>query len=472
MQFTDSTYGRLRDLLNQRIGLAYPERKRADLELGLGHVCRAADLDSFEQLYERLLRDDKLWDALIAHLTIGETYFFRHSSQFAMLRQHLLPEIIARRAPIRTLRIWSAGCATGEEPYSVAMLVAEQPELGPDWQTTILATDINPVFLARAQEARYGAWSFRETTDAQRAQFFQAEGQRWQLNPEIRRMVRFARLNLAEDSYPAIATNTCAIDVIICRNVTIYFDEATTQRVINQFYEALTPGGWLIVGHSEPQVRLYHRFEVHNFPDTVVYRKPLQAPLSADPLTSPFSPPAARMAQPGTWAPPPQFGAHHQPNLFAPAPWAATPAGGDSPLRSESPAARLTLLLSRASQSADQGDLAAARTQCQALLESAPLLVAGHFLLGQIEEQAGEIDAALSAYRRTVFLDRQFTMGILGMARCWQRLGDSGEARRCYRNALKQAAALPPAVLMECGDGATAGEVAAYCRAQVAAVKG
>jgi chemotaxis protein methyltransferase CheR len=154
---------------------------------------------------------------------------------------------------------------------------------------------------------------------------------------------------------------------------------------------------------------------------------------------------------------------HHQPNLIA-----ATPAGGDSPVRSAPLAARPPLL-SQASQAADQGDLAAARIHCQAVLESAPLLIAGHFLLGQIEEQAGETDGALAAYRRTVFLDRQFTMGILGMARCWQRLGDSGEARRCYRNALKQAAALPPEVLMECGDGATAGEVAAYCRAQVAA---
>jgi chemotaxis protein methyltransferase CheR len=219
-------------------------------------------------------------------------------------------------------------------------------------------------------------------------------------------------------------------------------------------------------------MRLYHRFEVHNFPDTVVYRKPLHAPLSTDPLTNPFSPTAARMEQPGMWAPPQRSGTHHQPNLITPAPWAVTPAGGDSPVRSESPAARLTLLLSRASQAADQGDLAVARTHCQALLESAPLLIAGHFLLAQIEEQAGEPDAALSAYRRTVFLDRQFTMGILGMARCWQRLGDSGEARRCYRNALKQAAALPPAELMKCGDGATAGEVAAYCRAQVAAING
>ncbi|HEY1012480.1 MAG TPA: protein-glutamate O-methyltransferase CheR, partial [Herpetosiphonaceae bacterium] len=300
MQLTDLTYALLRDLLNQRLGLSYPERKRADLELALGMICRAAGLESLEKLYQRLLDDDPLWDAVVTQLTIGETYFFRHSSQFAMLRQHLLPEIIGRRAPIRTLRIWSAGCATGEEPYSVAMTLAEQPGLSQDWQTSILATDINPEFLGRAQEALYGSWSFRETTDEQRARFFQPEGQRWRLAPEIRRMVRFARLNLAEPSYPSVATNTCALDVIICRNVTIYFDEATTRRIIERFYDALTPGGWLIVGHSEPQARLYQRFEVHNFPDTVVYRKPLQAPLYAyDPASGTFSAGSAPILRPG-----------------------------------------------------------------------------------------------------------------------------------------------------------------------------
>ena len=147
--------------------------------------------------------------------------------------------------------------------------------------SSILATDINPRFLERAREALYSDWSFRETPDDMRARFWSKEQNRWRLRPEIRRLVSFARLNLAEPSYPSPINGTCALDLLVCRNVTIYFDAATTRQVVERFFEALAPGGWLIVGHSEPQAGVYQQFEVHNFPNTVVYRKPLDAPMFA-----------------------------------------------------------------------------------------------------------------------------------------------------------------------------------------------
>ena len=114
-----------------------------------------------------------------------------------------------------------------------------------------------------------------------RARFWIKEQNRWRLRPEIRRMVSFARLNLAEPCYPSLVNGTSAIDLLVCRNVTIYFDAATTRQVVDRFFSALAPGGWLIVGHSEPQASVYQQFEVHNFPNTVVYRKPLDAPMFA-----------------------------------------------------------------------------------------------------------------------------------------------------------------------------------------------
>jgi chemotaxis protein methyltransferase CheR len=234
---------------------------------------------TLDQLYAAAAAGGPAWEAIVARLTIGETYFFRNMPQFDALRQHIIPELLRRREATRGLRIWSAGCATGEEPYSVAITVGDMLPADHFWHVSILATDINAQFLTRAREALYGEWSFRETPDELRSRFWAREQGRWRLRPQIRRMVSFARLNLAEPCYPSVANGTCALDLLLCRNVTIYFDDLTTRQVVERFYNALAPGGWLIVGHTEPQASVYQRFEVHNFPHTVVYRKPLDAPL-------------------------------------------------------------------------------------------------------------------------------------------------------------------------------------------------
>ncbi len=277
-QLTDELYLLFRDLMQERCGLAYPERKRADLAHGLGAALRASKLGSLAQLYADARAHGPAWETLVASLTIGETYFFRNQAQFDALREQIVPELIARRSSIRTLRIWSAGCATGEEPYSIAMMLSELLPDPAQWQVHILATDINPQFLARAREGLYGNWSFRDTESRLRDIYFTPEGNRWRLSPSIRQMVNFSRLNLVEPCYPAIINGTYGQDIIFCRNVTIYFDEPTTRQIIERFYAALFPGGWLVVGHAEPQADLYQRFEVHNFPRTILYRKQLDAP--------------------------------------------------------------------------------------------------------------------------------------------------------------------------------------------------
>jgi chemotaxis protein methyltransferase CheR len=284
-QLDDILYARFRDLLRERCGLDYPERKRADLAHGLRQTLAASKHPDLAALYEDAAAGGPGWEAIVAHLTVGETYFFRNAPQFEALRQHILPELIQRRQATRHLRIWSAGCATGEEPYSIAMTLTDLLPVDELWQASILATDINPLFLARARDGLYSNWSFRETPDAVRERFFTPEQNRWRLHPAIRQMVTFARLNLAEPCFPAILNGTYAQDIILCRNVTIYFDEATTRQLIERFHGALLPGGWLIVGHAEPQASAFPQLELHNFPQTVVYRKRLDAPVFS-PLAS------------------------------------------------------------------------------------------------------------------------------------------------------------------------------------------
>lgn len=275
----DTLYLRFRDLLRARCGLAYPEGKRADLAHGLRLALASSQQGDLAALYADAAAGGPSWEIILAQLTVGETYFFRNAPQFEALRQHILPELIERRRATHHLRIWSAGCATGEEPYSIAMTLADLLPSDEFWQVSILATDINPQFLARARAGLYGSWSFREMPEATRARFFTPDQQRWRLHPAIRQMVTFARLNLAEPCFPAILNGTYAQDLILCRNVTIYFDEATTHQLIERFHSALLPGGWLIVGHAEPQASANRQLELHNFPQTVAYRKRLDAPI-------------------------------------------------------------------------------------------------------------------------------------------------------------------------------------------------
>lgn len=280
-QLNDDLYMRFRALLISRSGLFYPQHKRDDLEHGLSLALKATGLKTLAELFSDAVNNGPSWEVVLTHLTIGETNFFRNKPQFEALQRHIFPEIFERRAALRSIRIWSAGCATGEEPYSIAMLLQKiLPDIA-DWHISILATDINPDFLLRSREGLYGNWSFRDTNEDLKSRFFTQEGNRWRLNESIRNMVTFARLNLIESMYPSITNGTTALDIILCRNVTIYFDEPTTRKVVDRFYRALSPGGWLIVGHSEPQASIYHQFEVHNFPNTVVYRKQMDAPLFA-----------------------------------------------------------------------------------------------------------------------------------------------------------------------------------------------
>lgn len=453
LELSDDLYIRFRDLLHSRCGLDYPERKRGDLAHSLSLALIETRHHDLGALYAAAVSGGPAWDTLVAHVTIGETYFFRNIPQFTALRDHIVPEVIARRSTTRGLRLWSAGCATGEEPYSLAMLAAD---LLPDreaWQLSILGTDINLDFLARAQEGLYGSWSFRETPDAVRAHYFRPEAGRWRLCPEIRRMVRFMRLNLVENSYPAIANGTCALDIILCRNVTIYFDADTTRQVVSRLYQALVPGGWLIVGHAEPQASMYQQFEVHNFPDTVVYRKPLNAPLFAfDAARGTFTagatpvlgatprPPGSRPTSPPAAKPQPTVVKTINPQ---PAP------------AKEIPPTDVAALVQQARQAANRCDWAAAEEQCTVVIARDPLCRDAHYLLGQIHEHQNRLDEALAAYRRSVYLDRTFVVGTLGMAQVWQAMGRPADAQRCYRNVLKQLSQQPGSTPVPGANGET-----------------
>lgn len=266
---------RFRGLIHDRSGLDFPPSRQADLEQVLGHTLRRSGLRDADALFALLTdgaRAEPILQATIASLTVGETYFFRHQPQFHALERHILPELIARRRPTRQLRLWSAGCATGEEPYSLAILLERLlPDLA-DWNILLLATDLNPHALAKAQHGCYGEWSFRHVPAEIKSNYFVARGAEFEIHPRLRSRVTFARLNLVEEVFPSFHTQTCGLDLILCRNVLIYFRDEMVRRVAGRFYQSLAEDGWLVVGHAEASQAVFDRFTAQNFPGTVVYR--------------------------------------------------------------------------------------------------------------------------------------------------------------------------------------------------------
>lgn len=450
LPLSDGLYQSLRDLLLDRLGLHYPPNRRGDLARALSLVAQELGYSDLARVYTALLTGGPAWDVTIRHLTIGETYFFRNGAQFAALRERILPDLLARRAATRSLRVWSAGCASGEEPYSLAMVLTDMLPADTGWQVSLLGTDINPDFLCRAREALYGPWSFRDTPDQLRDRFFTAEGARWRLRQEIRRSVIFNRLNLAASEYPALTNGTTAMDLIFCRNVLIYFDAATIRAIIGRLYDALAPGGWLVVGHAEPNVGVFERFETVNAPGTVLYRKPADAPffLVNAPRLAPATPAPAALPSVA-----PARGPAISPPALPPSPSPAPAAPDD---------------LAEARAAANAGRWLRAAELIDRALKSTPMRAAAHFLRGQIHEHVGEHDLALAAYRRSLYLDPNLVMATLAMANLWRADGHNADARRGYRSALRMLDTYAPDSPVPEADGASAAELRAYIHAQVA----
>ena len=288
------------DLAAQRVegelGLHFSGAKRRQFDAALARMAAALGHAGPEAGAAWLLAGE--WDearsALCARfLTIGETYFFREPRALDLVCDYASAHLAAGKT--RPLRIWSAGCCTGEEPYSIAMALRRRvPRLAPA-MTSILATDLNQEFLDFARAGVYRRWSFRRTAPADQAAFFRAHGDgRAEIDASLRDQVRFARLNLASQAYPSAATATQSMDLIFCRNVLMYFGRAQIERVIARLRDSLVDGGWLVVNPSEASAELFAGFTPVYHEDAVFFRKSAETAAIAVPAAAPAH--AARAA--------------------------------------------------------------------------------------------------------------------------------------------------------------------------------
>jgi len=273
----DPAYLRIRDLIYQISGIYHPDEK---LYLLASRCARRMDVikvatpsEYLEQLTVRGSREAEL-RLLLNEITIGETYMFRSPQQLEALRNVVLPQIIQAKSALgfKRLHLWSAGCSTGEEPYTLAMFLLEEKEkLLAGWTFDILATDLNDNSLVTAKAGIYGEYALRSTSDLLRRKYFKPyDANRLQVGEELKAIVRFDRVNLNDDSR---MTFLKGMDLIFCCNVLIYFDLASKRKVMQHFHANLLPGGYLFLGHAESLYQVDDRFHLVHFPGAIGYWK-------------------------------------------------------------------------------------------------------------------------------------------------------------------------------------------------------
>ncbi|MBN2030899.1 chemotaxis protein CheR [bacterium] len=277
-KISDDILSKFSEMISTQMGLYFPQERYHDLMRGVSSAAKEFGFKNVEACIEWLASSPLKKEQIVilaSHLTVGETYFFREPKVFEALENYILPEIHLSKNELEgRLRIWSAGCCTGEEPYSIAIMLKRViPDLE-DWQVTILATDINPRFLQKADEGVYREWSFRGTPDWLKQNYFKKldEGL-YEIIPEIKHMVKFSYLNLVEDTFPTLFNDTNAMNMILCRNVLMYFTQKQIRKIIERYYYTLLESGWLVVGPSETSNLFSPHYRTVNFPDAVLYQK-------------------------------------------------------------------------------------------------------------------------------------------------------------------------------------------------------
>jgi chemotaxis protein methyltransferase CheR len=266
----------MRDFVYQHCGLHFTEDSKYLLEKRLAKRLQHHSLNTFKDYYYFLRYNpnkEQELSEVVNLLTTNETYFFREDFQLRTFVEEILPELRKRKEAEgkRQLRIWSAGCSSGEEPYTIAMLLLDLPWLR-DWQVEVIGTDISQRVLHMARQGAYGEASFRSTDQLYRNRFFaeDAEGKS-RVKDEVRNLVTISHLNLFDTGRIALLGR---MDVIFCRNVIIYFDPDGKKRVIDSFHQRLNPEGFLLLGHSESLINISNAFQLRHFKHDMVYQKP------------------------------------------------------------------------------------------------------------------------------------------------------------------------------------------------------
>lgn len=446
---SDEEFRRFRDLIACRSGIYI---HGADRDALRNHLLTRMDhcgTTSFADYFQRLgsCPDDGELQELINLVTIRETYFFRDQAQFMALQRYVIPELLkARAGRDEPLRIWSAGCSTGEEPYTIAMLLAEGRSGAGSPRPYILATDVNQGALEVARRGIYSDRSLRSTPEHYRQRFFTQEGESYILSESTKGTVEFRPFNLMSTPYPG--TDGMGWDVIFCRNVTIYFKPDSTRTVIRRFYESLEEGGYLFTGFSESLRYLSNDFLTVQVGGVFLYQKSKKGGDGAvnqgtrqgrRRRTSPQNPcRAPRLQANPRNQPEPVSNENAHARARELLEYGLSDEAGQllAPVL-EHPSPPTEALLLRAEMLLNQGVAAEAAGLCEKVIHREPLSVAGHYLLAVIYRTTDDEDRALEMFRRVVYLKPEHALARFHLGELYARWNNREAARREYANALR-----------------------------------
>ena len=395
--------------LRQRIGLDPESLGPTALARAVAHRMKTLGLTTPTDYVARLENDAEEFQQLLGEVTVPETWFFRGGDLFAYLAQQIVETIHQRRGE-RRFRILTVPCSTGEEPYSLALALAEHSVPPTGWQ--IEAVDLSERQLARARHGCYREISFRQTPSEIRQRYFRAAAGGWELDPTIRAQVQFQQGNLLD---PQFLSGEPPFDLIFCRNLLIYLHPAARREALNRIEQLLAPEGWLCTGHAEPLEFVDPRFRRIGPPGTFLYRRTSGSVDSRQLLTSTLPPPTVAAALP-------------------------TPASASTP-----PAARLDSplppvdLLARARQQADSGELSEALQTCQTHLSQSSPSADAFSLLGVIHQARREREEAIRCYQRALYLEPGHRDALTHLMLLCQEQGEHAQADRLRRRLARPA---------------------------------
>ena len=474
-------HGELSAAVAAKLGLNFPPDRWAGLERALQPAARElgfARLDDFVRWLRTARLTPGQMEAIASRLTVGETYFLREPQAFEALRDHVIPELVSTRGGSARLRVWSAGCCTGEEAYSLAIFFQRECPGLQGWQIDILGTDINPHFLRKARAGIYRSWSFRNAPAwLQRDYFTRVGDDRFELRADIRARVAFEHVNLAEDPYPALHNHTNGLDLIFCRNVLMYFSAPQVSRVLTGFHRALMDGGHLVLGVCETALTPAADFRARSFSGVTLYQKSARARAPAPARTPAWIDLPQRL--------PPVAGKKTAAPAL-PGPLQAQPAS-----------------LERAEALYGQGDYAAAAEHAKAILATGPLDIPAvrllahalanlgrladarqwieralvvhkldaplHYLRATVLQEQGEREGAAAALESALYLEPDHVLAHVALAELAGRAGRQKKARRHLAQALLVLRSRAADQIMPDAEGLTAGRLTVIVEAMQAA---
>lgn len=488
-RWADDSYAQLEDVLRRRAGLVFQTLRRPTVEAAAVRVMRRIGVAKPDTFVTLTAQDGAVFDDLMAEVTIGETYFFRESGHFDLLRGEILPGFRRMHGDERPFRAWSAGCSTGEEPYSLAIVLREA-----GLPFDVVGTDVSRARLAAARRGEYRRWSFRGVPETTIERYFRRTAEdTFVLSPDVRRDVDFRYLNLKSDCYPSMPSGVWGMDFIFCRNVLIYFDRDTIAYVAASMMATLAEGGWIILGATDPPLNEYVACTVvqtqsglaYRRPGAVASRRPPHPPARVTPVPAP--PPLPPPATPKPAAPKPEpvatSGITRAMDAAVTAPVVAS--ARDAYAKRDYERAIDIVAPLAASRRATPDDLVVyiralanvgrlddAGRVCALALDQFRDNAELHYLHAILVAQSGHHAESARAAKRALYLDRDMTVGHLALGNALLRAGDTAGARRAFGAAERTLRALPVDAVVPFSDNEPAGRLLEMTRVQSRLARG